>query len=69
MQACEVWLSVPPKVKMETAAFPLSLADVVFRHSVGCVSPPTGGAPHAVDRLLGHSLGLFDSGVVGAQDK
>lgn len=47
MQASEVWLWVPPKVKMEMAAFsiPLSLTDVVFRHSVGCVSLRTGG-PH-----------------------
>lgn len=46
MQACEVRLSVPPEVKMEVAAFPLSLTDVVFRHSRGCVSLRTGG-PHA----------------------
>lgn len=45
MQAYEVWLSVPAKVKREMAAFPLSLTDVVFRHSGGCVSLRTGG-PH-----------------------
>lgn len=65
MEAYEVWPSVPPIVTMEMAALALSLTDVMFRPRV----PADWRAARAVNRGLGHELGLFDGGEAGAENK